>query len=71
MAMSERCKRLRKEGGRRFIVQMEIIAPFDASIADVRDYLWDLEWAGGCRNPQDDPMFSSVGVISATARLKK
>jgi hypothetical protein len=29
----------------------------------IMDYIYDLGWAGGCRHPDDDPMFDSVEVL--------
>lgn len=46
-----------------FEVTLRIRADPDVSSAGLREYLMDLEWAGGCRHP-DDPLFSSVTIVS-------
>jgi hypothetical protein len=57
-----------------FDVTLRIKANGAASSADIRDYLHDLEWAGGCRHP-DDPLFTSVTLavvkVSQPQRKKK
>lgn len=40
-----------------------IDAPDDATKDDIDSFLYDLEWVGGCRDPDNDPMSDSVKVL--------
>lgn len=49
-------------------VKLTVLAPVGATVQDVEDYVYDLEWAGGCRNPEEDLMFDSLHVENVTVR---
>jgi len=65
---NEVTKRLKK-GGRRMRVTMTVVAPPGATLRDVDSFLYDLEWVGGCRHPQEDFMFESLRIESSTVRM--
>lgn len=44
-------------------VNLLIEADDEADKDDILNFLDDLEWVGGCRDPDNDPMFSSVNVL--------
>lgn len=46
-------------------VNLLIEAEDDATKQDIEEFLYDLEWVGGCRDPDTDPMFSSVKIIES------
>lgn len=46
-------------------VNLLIEADNNADIYDIEQFLYDLEWVGGCRDPDNDPMFSSVKVLDS------
>lgn len=45
-------------------VNMLLEVPDGADMDDVEVFLYDLEWVGGNRDPDNDPMFESVKIIS-------
>ena len=59
----------------RFRVSLLLDVSDDATLADVLAYVYDLEWVGGNRDPENDPMFYSATVVEAAvtrgrARIK-
>lgn len=56
------------KGRVRMTVTMTVYAPPDADPDDVRNFLYGLEWSGGCRDPLD-PMFDSLVVDSANVAV--
>jgi len=38
----------------------------DATQEDIEEFVHDLEWSGGCRDPDNDPMFDSVEIVEKT-----
>lgn len=46
-----------------FRINLLVEAPEGADAEDVSDFLEDLTWVGGCRDPDNDPMFSSVEIL--------
>lgn len=51
-----------KHRPRAYTVSMFVYAPADATIETVRSLLMDLQWVGGCRDPENDPAFDSLKV---------
>lgn len=46
-----------------FRVHLLVDADENATIEDVKEYMYNLQWIGGCRDPDNDPMFNSVEVL--------
>lgn len=44
-------------------VTLLIEADDEADQVDIENFLDDLEWVGGCRDPDHDPMFGSVDIL--------
>lgn len=44
-------------------INLLVAADDDATQQDVESLVHDLEWVGGCRDPENDPMFHSVEII--------
>jgi len=44
-------------------INLLIEADNKATQKDIEAFIYDLEWVGGCRDPDNDPMFSSVKII--------
>jgi hypothetical protein len=62
--------------GRVYRVTVDIVmCDGRAGLDDVEALIHDLTWVGGCRNPDDDPAFSSLeilgGTIVATRKKRK
>jgi hypothetical protein len=50
----------------KYAVRLSVVAPPEASPQEIADFIADsLEWAGGCRRPED-PMFGSLKIRSVT-----
>jgi hypothetical protein len=47
-------------------VNLLIEADDEATKQDIEQFLYDLEWVGGCRDPDTDPMFDSVKIIEGS-----
>jgi hypothetical protein len=52
-----------------YILTLRIRASPDTTRQDVIDFAHDLEWVGGCRDPDNDPFFSSVTIRSGSCRV--
>ena len=48
---------------KKFRVTLLLEASPEATNEDVSDFLEALTWAGGCRDPDHDPMFDSVTIL--------
>lgn len=47
----------------RWRVTLLIEAEDAATKEEIEDFLEDLTWVGGCRDPENDPLFSSVEIL--------
>lgn len=44
-------------------INLLVEADDKATEADVKSLVSDLTWVGGCRDPENDPMFESVDIL--------
>ena len=42
-------------------------APEGATLEEVLAFVHDLEWCGGCRDPENDVMFESLTILEGKA----
>jgi hypothetical protein len=56
---------------KRVVLTAELLVPRGATLDEVENFAFDLEWVGGCRDPDEDPLFESVTVVWSHARLKR
>lgn len=49
-------------------ITIRCYVPDAATDADLSSFLLDLEWVGGCRDPDRDPLFESIRIKEVKIR---
>jgi hypothetical protein len=52
-----------REHTKEFTITLRVLADRDATLDGMKAFIDDIEWVGGWR-PPDDPLFTSVTIIS-------
>lgn len=61
---------MRQAHTKAYTVTMTVRAPQDATAETIKSLIRDLEWVGGCRDP-DEPAFSSLTPTNINVKRAK